>query len=204
MADANDVARAQARADATDMPLQAKHEFLLESYRGWLESMHKSEALGEKRIEFFITFATAVLGAVFGLFGAKFGRDSVLDPHLAVALVRSSVIGLLILGFVTFLRIVRRNQATDRFRRNLVKIERIYLPEHTLVSAPHLQKPRPLSNGGLVVMMLAMESMLFGLAIAVWFRGSLAVALGVVGCVVGFAVLLILMRTLESQGSGSS
>src|SRR5262245_49566590 len=155
-----------------DRPPGAK-EFAIEEYRGWLESMHRSEEIGEKRLEFFIAFTTAVLGAVLALAKGAHGSDVVV-PAEAIKLARWALPLLVVLGFLTFLRMLRRDSRTDLYKNQLKQIrvwfassESQRYDEDHWPPWRHIEDykrdGRVILHGGLTAVMLAINAMLFGL-----------------------------------------
>jgi hypothetical protein len=147
-------------------------EFAIENYKGWLESMHRSEEIGEKRLEFFIAVATAIFGAV----GLLAKRGDAIDFDQAAVLAVYALPALLLFGVLTFLRMLRRDVLTDLCKEQLDKTRAwfaIGVPD-----APWIldKKPgsRPLSNGGLTVVMMVINTLLAGawLGVFAWLLGG--------------------------------
>lgn len=134
--------------------------FEIEDFKGWLESMHRSEELGEKRIEFFVTFATAVLGAVVLL--AKKGDG--IDVLVASKLASWALPMLLILGALTFLRMLQRDSRTSQYVHELRKYRARFAGDPPPTSIP---PSRPMLNGGLTPLMIAVNAMLLGLWVGI-------------------------------------
>ena len=152
------------------------HQFAMEDYKGWLESLNRSEEIGEKRLEFFVTFATGVVGALLAL--AKVGNDT-LDREEAVQLARWVLPMLLGLGVLTFLRMLRRDSQTDLCKAQLNRARAWFMePEATRRISDHWppwqvledfsRKERLVFHGGLSTITLAVNGMLLGLCLGVW------------------------------------
>jgi hypothetical protein len=148
-------------------------EFAIEAYKGWLESMHRSEQIGEKRLEFFLTFATAALGAVLAL--AK-GDGHEIQPEPAVELGKWVLPFLLVVGLLTFFRMLQRDAQTDRCMQQLERTGRWFAkPEEKRYAGDDWEpwkrlegvqaKPRKIMDGGLTSMMITLNGLLMGL----WF-----------------------------------
>src|SRR5213594_1531693 len=89
-------------------------KLLLAEYSHFGDGLFKNEEIGERRIEFFLTIATAVLGGVVFLLTSDHVRLS--EPSVQkVAL--AALLGLLLLGIVTFARILQRDRVTDEYKR---------------------------------------------------------------------------------------
>src|SRR5213593_72938 len=130
-----------------------------EEYRGWRASLHHSEELGERRIQFFVGFVTAVLGGMLALVKRA---DGTFDWPRANRMAEWTLPVLLLIGLATFMRMLRRNEVTDRCKTELAKI-RYHFGHHdpqTTELANGQREPRKLLRGGLAVMMLVLESLL--------------------------------------------
>jgi hypothetical protein len=163
----------------------AMQQLKLEEYRSWLESMRQNEEIGEKRLQFFVTLATAVLGGVMALAKAK-GADFDIDMDLAAELARWALPALLIFGVLTFFRMLRRDSRTDLCKHRAREIERWFesaggasggpAPSESTVepggtpgaaagesrARTHDRDARSLHHGGLTAIMLTMNAVLFG------------------------------------------
>jgi 8-oxo-dGTP pyrophosphatase MutT (NUDIX family) len=96
-------------------------DFLLEEYRSLTQSMQVNEEIGEKRLTFYITLITSVLGGIVALLTSF---DSI--PAQFLPLVKVLVIALLtaifLIGHVIYKRMQKRNQTTDGFKKDLRRI----------------------------------------------------------------------------------
>lgn len=97
------------------------------------DAFWKNEASGETRVQFLLTFVTAVISALVAL--ATTVEMTTADPPdsghwIDIAKVTWISIfalgGLLLLGFTTFLRIVRRNCVTDEYKERSDYVRRCY------------------------------------------------------------------------------
>jgi len=98
-------------------------EYLRAEFEHVAESLLKSEEDGEKRATFFVTLTGAVgaaLGFVVGGEGGLLGAGR-------LPLVVASLAVLLAMGYLTFVRIVSRNVATDSYKRRLNRVRRYFL-----------------------------------------------------------------------------
>jgi len=94
-------------------------EFMLREHAHVAESLLANEEGGEKRVAFFVTLCGAVgTGLGFILSRGGFG----LPERWLVTL---TLVVLLMLGYVTFLRVIVRNAASDRYKNQLARI-RVY------------------------------------------------------------------------------
>ena len=104
-----------------------------EELKYFSEAFWKNEASGETRVQFLLTFVTAVISALVALAtAAKVGTPSgtELAPWIdmtKVAWISIFALGsLLLLGSFTFLRIVRRNCVTDEYKVASDYVRRCY------------------------------------------------------------------------------
>jgi 8-oxo-dGTP pyrophosphatase MutT (NUDIX family) len=96
-------------------------DLMLHEYDHVGQSLLANEEGGEKRVTFFITLCGAVgAGLGFVLGRTEFG----LPERLLVGL--TSVV-LLVLGYATFLRVIVRNAASDRYKTQLARIRQYFL-----------------------------------------------------------------------------
>jgi 8-oxo-dGTP pyrophosphatase MutT (NUDIX family) len=131
------------------------------------ESLLRNEESGEKRVTFFLTFAGAVGAAV----GFLVGKDGPLQDHSRL-LVSLMLVILLLLGYGTFLRVVVRNAASDRYKRRLSRVRQYFLEavddphRHFMAFAPfeHSWRRstswRSLGSGGWMETMAAVNALL--------------------------------------------
>jgi hypothetical protein len=166
--------------------------FVLEEYRGLLESMHRSEELGEHRVEFLITLVTAAAAGLIVL--GTSDKHGFADPRLR-AIVIATTAALLIMGTATFARMLHRDRKTDGFKARLARIRdhieagRTGLPDF---DRPAKAEPRSPLRGGLATLTILLDSLLAGVATAALaaprldlLRGRVAVA----GALAGAGIL---------------
>ena len=94
--------------------MQSK-DLLLADLHHFGESLWRNEEVGEKRFSFFITLITALLGASVAL---------VKTDKLPEEFMITILWGLIIFGFLTYLRMVQRNRVTDEYQRTLKYIRK--------------------------------------------------------------------------------
>jgi bis(5'-nucleosidyl)-tetraphosphatase len=102
----------------TNLKLPSK-EFLLEEYKYLCDSFWKNEETGEKRVQFFITLVTAVLAALATLFPKAIEKDCIND---VLGIILFTLVALIIFGVITLLRIAKRNEVTDGYKKDLDEI----------------------------------------------------------------------------------
>lgn len=93
--------------------------FLLEEYRYLTESFLRNEELGERRVNFFITLTTAVIGGLAAIWKVS---DGGVDPKL----IGFGLVAVLLFGIITLVRIIRRNLVTDEYLRGLGRIRKYF------------------------------------------------------------------------------
>ena len=106
-------------------------EFMLEEYRAFTDSLHKSEESGEARLTFFQTLSTAILGAVAYLLPKTFlaeninnkSQHSIEIVHIVIFLLLFSILAI---GVVIQNRLKRRNLITDQFIKGIKHIRDVF------------------------------------------------------------------------------
>ena len=89
-------------------------QFMLDQYKALSDSFWHNEESGERRVNFLITLATAVIAAIVALVKVeKLELESFLLPSIL------AVMALLLLGIVTWRRMLMRNRATDEYKRGM-------------------------------------------------------------------------------------
>jgi diadenosine hexaphosphate hydrolase (ATP-forming) len=188
-------------------------ELLLHEYDHLGESLLANEESGEKRVAFFITLCGAVgAGLGFVLGKTQFGAPERL-------LVGLTSIVLLLLGYATFVRVVTRNAASDRYKNQLSRVRQYFLCG---TNDPHLAFlpfcPYTLSRrqttkmwghfgkGGWLETVALIEALLVGglVAFAYWtggprseaWKATVSASLGVAGALIAWVVLLWRAETL--------
>jgi len=133
------------------------------------ESLFRNEEVGEKRLNFFLTLLTAAIG---GLVTLHSGKDNPLGHAALMQITEAVLFGLLLLGFMTYLRLLHRNRVTDQYQRTLKHIR-----EQLLALSPSLVEYRvPAKGDG---------------AAWKWFRGGLAETAGAMNAGLLCALLII-------------
>ncbi|MBI3914225.1 MAG: hypothetical protein HY327_08590 [Chloroflexi bacterium] len=163
-------------------------EFLLTEYKIFSDSFWRNEETGEKRVEFFITLATAVIGALVALATSQ----SNLPPEATYAVIVFALVGLLGFGIVTLRRVIKRNSATDEYIRAMDNVRAHFRKddERLLDYQPFAKRGvRKTGTGGLADVVALMNSLVVA---ALGVMGGLLIkqTLLVVGAIslVGFVV----------------
>ncbi len=180
-------------------PESFRRELLLQDLKTWNDSFWKNEGAGESRIKFYITLVTAVGGGLGALsqYGMKEGGNPAL-VEVSRELVPVALVGLLLFGFVTFTRMVRRNQVTDEYKEWGDQIRRHVLGdalfERIYALKPKEPKLRDLWNGGLASMMLFMNALVAGILVGCLLDPDYGIETAWVGGLFGFAAMVWAQR----------
>jgi hypothetical protein len=86
------------------------------------ESLWRNEEHGEKILNFFVVLVTAVCSGLVALMTANSRPEA--DAFKGIA--ADALLVLLVMGFLTWLRMLRRNVVTDEHKRTLGKIRATY------------------------------------------------------------------------------
>jgi 8-oxo-dGTP pyrophosphatase MutT (NUDIX family) len=184
-------------------------EFLLEEYRSLSKALEVNEEIGETRVNWLIGIVTAVLGGVVAILAA----DKPTVPEAARQLIAMGfLLGLLIVGYITLRRILKRNAKTDGFKKDLRRIRDIfrdyYDPNRVLIGYQGFAAgPRPRTKkagrkyGGLADLVSALNSLIIAALVGAIssFNGDSVRETGVIG--VAAFVLSTLVHRLYVQAS---
>jgi CYTH domain len=181
-------------------------EFLLAEYRYLADSFWRNEEGGEKRVNFFITLVTAVLAALVAL-ATKQG--SLTDGQI-VGISFAACLGLLAVGILTFLRLIRRNHVSDSYKRAMDRLRcrfREWDPAALGGHEPFPKSDRPhrsFGRGGLTDLVAAVNSVIAAAAAATLAAVSDSVAaIAAVTSVVFLASLVAHAYHLERSYRGT-
>jgi hypothetical protein len=94
-------------------------DFLIADLEHFGESLWRNEELGERRLSFFLTLATAIIS---GLVALHTSEDIFIAKENLDDLTRGALMGLLVFGVTTYLRMLHRNRVTDEYHRTLKHI----------------------------------------------------------------------------------
>jgi 8-oxo-dGTP pyrophosphatase MutT (NUDIX family) len=184
-------------------------EFLLHEYDHLGQSLLANEESGEKRVVFFLTLC-GVVGAALGF---VIGEGTVDAPERG--LVAVSLMVLFVLGYATFLRVVVRNAASDRYKNQLARLRQRFLGGQTdpriafLPFNPYVFSRRKrrisvwrLGKGGWAETMALVESLIGGSAVAFAVSALLGRSVGVLvaASIIGVGAGCYLWRQLLERG----
>lgn len=99
-------------------------EFLLAEHLRYDEMFRFNEKTGEKRLTFFLTLSAAVMGAIVKLYDGT--APNVQQGRLVSLLVLTALSGLLLVGFLIYKRLIRRNEVTEGYKNNLDQIRDLF------------------------------------------------------------------------------
>jgi hypothetical protein len=143
-------------------------DFLIAEYEHFADSFWRTEELGEKRVNFFISLLTA---AVAGLVVLATSESGFSDSQ--VQWVAFSVgVALLLLGLSTLLRMLRRNEVTDQYKRAMGLVRKTFMNRYPLEGYepfPPTPLPRRLFSGGLAQTTALLNSMVGAATAAIAF-----------------------------------
>jgi hypothetical protein len=181
-------------------------DFLLAEYQNHRESFWRSEELGERRVNFFITIATAVLAAL-AIREEGIGAGGQVDPIFFYGLG-----ALLLFGVVTLMRLIRRNLVSHEHARAMGRIRRYFADRDEEILRHLYFEPRDdwpyrkkewnqifsLGTGGLVEtvslvnnLIVAALCALLAVSLSGWIIGGL---LGLVGFIGAWIVQFIYVK----------
>lgn len=134
-------------------------DFLIAEHQHFADSFWRTEELGEKRLNFFISLLTAGVAGLVVLATAESGFS---DPQVQWVSFSAGV-ALLLLGLSTFLRMLRRNEVTDQYKVAMNLVRESFRNRYALESyAPFPNVQRRLFTGGLAQTAALLNSMIAG------------------------------------------
>lgn len=147
-------------------------KLLLEEYKHFAESFWRNEEVGEKRVNFFITISTAILGGIAALYTSNYVSENY------YAFQSIGIFGLsadLALGIVTYIRIMRRNKVSDEYKKILRHLrDELAYRSNSLhaYSLPFDKKGNKLPRGGLTDTMAILNSIIIAAMVSIWSYSS--------------------------------
>ncbi len=141
-------------------------QFLIEEYKHFSESFWKNEELGERRLNFYMTLYTAVLAGIVGLITSNS------DPFQFKSIVSFALLGVLIFGIFTYLRMIKRDKVTEEYKRIIKHLrQQIWSAtseDASKYSLPFNPNPKRILKGGLVETVSVMNSLLIAIICGLW------------------------------------
>jgi ADP-ribose pyrophosphatase YjhB (NUDIX family) len=107
---------------STNNATSSSKDLLLEDYRYLADSFWKNEQSGETRVNWFIGIVTGMVGVLGALITAEHGPRG--EPLRLIAM--GALFALLVFGVITLLRLLTRNESTDRYKRGLDSIRQAF------------------------------------------------------------------------------
>ena len=136
-------------------------KLLLADYEHFSQGLWRNEETGERRVSFFISLVTAVLAALTALLTGKF---TTLASDQINNILYGVLSGLLVLGIMTFLRMINRNKVTDEYKDILIYIrDMLRRRANTLqdYQLPFRPRKHNMLRGGLAETVAAINSLIF-------------------------------------------
>ncbi|MFX0087755.1 MAG: hypothetical protein ACFFAU_19040 [Candidatus Hodarchaeota archaeon] len=139
-------------------------QFLLQEYQFFANSHWKSEEIGERRLNFFASLVTAVLAGLFVFLTNPPQSNSLIDKKLITIIAYFILFALLLFGFLTLNRIIKRNFVSDGFKMDLERVRRYFKEEYRSslgdYELRHKIKPRNILTGGLADTIISLNSII--------------------------------------------
>lgn len=134
-------------------------DFLIAEQQLFADSFWRTEELGEKRLNFFISLLTAAAAGLVLLATSESGFTDAQVQWLSFA----TGVALLILGLSTLLRMLRRNNVADQYKRAMDNVRDAFRNRYGLEEYKPLEYlPRRLFSGGLAQTAALLNSMIAG------------------------------------------
>jgi len=141
--------------------------FLLEEYRYFSDWFKRSEETGEKRLNFFITLVTAIIAVIMTFITSTTEFPEILSTFTPIII--SLLLSLLVLGMLTFGRIIKRNKTSDGYKKDIDRIRSFfkakYKEELQDYEFYHEIKGRKILTGGVADVIISMNSILFAITV---------------------------------------
>ncbi len=139
-------------------------DFLIAEHQHFAESFWRTEELGEKRLNFFISLLTAAVAGLVVLATAESGFTDTQVQWVSF----TTGLSLLLLGLSTLLRMLRRNNVTDQYKDAMNLVRESFRTRYALEDyAPFEKLPRRLFTGGLAQTAALLNSMIAGALAAI-------------------------------------
>lgn len=137
---------------------------LLEELKIFSNSFWQNEALGEKRVNFFLMLTTAVISALVTLYEVT-ADSTETTQTVGIIPVRSialfALLGLLAFGLVTQLRMVRRNCVTEQYKKAMDQIRDRFRAQSRTTYVPFPEGSKPtVTRGGLADMVAVIDGVI--------------------------------------------
>jgi hypothetical protein len=139
-------------------------DFLIAEHQHFADSFWRTEELGEKRLNFFISLLTAAVAGLVVLATAESGFTESQVQWVSF----TTGLALLLLGLSTLLRMLRRNNVADQYKDAMNLVRQTFRSRYALEGyAPFEKLPRRLFTGGLAQTAALLNSMIAGALAAI-------------------------------------
>jgi hypothetical protein len=101
-------------------------EFIMAEYNRYADLFKFSEEAGEKRLTFYMSLVTAIVGGIVALY-AKGDIGETCDFSFLAILILIAQAGLLSVGHLVYMRMVKRNETTDNCKENMDLVRKIMI-----------------------------------------------------------------------------
>jgi 8-oxo-dGTP pyrophosphatase MutT (NUDIX family) len=111
--------------DDNKVVIDTVKEFLIEEYKELNNTLHINEERGEKRLEFFVTLSSVVIGAIGFVIKELYENvsDEILKSFYLVLIFLLTA--LVLIGFIIIRRLKKRNQITDGIINDIKEIRKL-------------------------------------------------------------------------------
>jgi hypothetical protein len=175
-------------------------KLLLAEYKHFSELLWKNEEAGERRVNFFIILATAFVTAMVALWKSNAANNSI-NAEAALFITIVALVGLLLFGIVTFMRMLQRDDVTDEYKgiidylRDQLKSQAQGQGQEQGLSAyklPFRKQRSPWLRGGLAFTVAAMNVVIVFLLAWIflnpWRSWNLLIIGSITGGIAGFHI----------------
>ena len=156
---------------------QFEKDIILEDLKSFNDSFWKNEAAGETRVQFFIGLVTAVISGLVALATAV-KRDTATgaDPTALITeqsfliITTVALLSLIVIGLITFLRMVKRNCVTDEYKAAMDYIRQSYMRPAGDEYAPvrKIKTPGKPKIGGLSSFVAVINGIILAILFLIW------------------------------------
>lgn len=150
--------------DDTREPKTGIDDFLIAEHQHFADSFWRTEELGEKRLNFFISLLTT---AVAGLVVLATSESALTESEMQWVAFATGL-ALLLLGASTLLRMLRRNEVADQYKDAIGLVRKTFCNRYALERyEPFGELSRHLFTGGLAQTAALLNSMIAGALTAI-------------------------------------
>jgi hypothetical protein len=156
---------------------QFEKDIILEDFKSFNDSFWKNEAAGETRVQFFIGLVTAVISGLVALATTvKKHTATGADPAALITeqsfliITAVALLSLIVIGLITFLRMVKRNCVTDEYKAAMDYIRQSYMRtgDEDYVPVTKIKTPGKPKIGGLSSFVAVINGILLAILFLIW------------------------------------